>query len=182
MTTTTAIINKTIPPSHGEIHKYDRCHYYQFRNNTRDMMNFVCDDAIKTSQARVIFYGGVLVGDVVFGILANKMIPESSRWLLRQGKYDDAENIIQKIAKVNKKKIPARIIDEKTLETPETANMYHLFSTLEMTKRTIILLWNWIVITMVYYGVTTHTGGTLGGNVYLNFFILAIVEVPAVLI
>ena len=71
------------------------------------------------------------------------MIPESSRWLLRQGKYDDAENIIQQIAKVNKKKIPARIIDEKTLETPETANMYHLFSTLEMTKRTIILLWNW---------------------------------------
>ena len=29
-------INKTIPPSHDEIHKYDRCHYYQYRNNTRD--------------------------------------------------------------------------------------------------------------------------------------------------
>ncbi|XP_052089051.1 organic cation transporter protein-like [Mytilus californianus] len=305
-----SIINKTIPPSHDEIHRYDRCHYYQYRNNTRDMvkcskwvydintfhetftskMNFVCDDAIKTSHAQMIFYGGVLVGDVSFGILSDKigrkktfllstiitlvmavgvafsssflvfvilefmigaahhggfmiccvmsleyvgpskrvltgipihiffafgimyialmgyllrnwfyvqlavgapfavflfywwMIPESSRWLLSQGKYDDAEKIIQRIAKVNKKKIPSRIIDEKTLDTPKTANVYHLFSTLEMTKRTIILLWNWIVIAMVYYGVTMHTGGNIGGNFYLNFFILAIVEVPAKLL
>ncbi|XP_071134009.1 organic cation transporter protein-like [Mytilus edulis] len=305
-----SIINRTIPPSHDEIHKYDRCHYYQYRNNTRDMvkcskwvydtntfhetftskMNFVCDDAIKTSHAQMIFYGGVLVGDISFGILSDKigrkktfllstiitlvmavgvafsqsflvfvilefmigaahhggfmiccvmsleyvgpskrvltgipihiffafgimyialmgyllrnwfyvqlavgapfvvflfywwMIPESSRWLLSQGKYDDAEKIIQRIAKVNKKKIPSRIIDEKTLQTPKTANVYHLFSTLEMTKRTIILLWNWIVIAMVYYGVTMHTGGNIGGNFYLNFFILAIVEVPAKLL
>ena len=68
------------------------------------------------------------------------MIPESSRWLISQGKYDDAENIIQRIAKVNKKKIPSRIIDEKTLETPKAANVYHLFSTFTMTKRTLIIL------------------------------------------
>ena len=71
------------------------------------------------------------------------MIPESSRWLISQGKYDDADNIIQRIAKVNKKKIPSRIIDEKTLETSKAANVYHLFSTFTMTKRTLILLWNW---------------------------------------
>ena len=35
---------------------------------------------------------------------------------------------------------------------------------------------------MVYYGVTMHTGGNIGGNFYLNFFILAIVEVPAKLL
>ena len=31
---------------------------------------------------------------------------------------------------------------------------------------------------MVYYGVTMHTGN-IGGDFYLNFFILAVVEVPA---
>ncbi|XP_063404776.1 organic cation transporter protein-like [Mytilus trossulus] len=298
-----SIVNKTIPPSHDEIHKYDRCHYYLYRNNTRYMvkcsewvydtntfhetftskMNLVCDDAIKTSHAQMLFYGGVLVGDVSFGILSDKigrkktfllstiitlglavgvafsqtflvfvilefmigaahhggimiccvmsleyvgpskrvltgipihiffsfgimyialmgyllrnwfyvqlavsapfavfllywwMIPESSRWLLSQGKYDGAEKIIQRIAKVNKKKIPSRIIDEQTQDTPKTANVYHLFSTLEMSKRTIILLWNWVVVAMVYYGVTMH----IAGNFYLNFFILAIVEIPA---
>jgi hypothetical protein len=40
------------------------------------------------------------------------MIPESSRWLISQGKYDDAENIIQRIAKVDKKKIPSGINNE----------------------------------------------------------------------
>ena len=71
------------------------------------------------------------------------MIHESSRWLLSQGRYYDAEKIIQQKAKVNNKKIPSRIIYEQTQDTPKTANVYHLFSTLEMTKRTIILLWNW---------------------------------------
>lgn len=36
-----------------------------------------------------------------------------------------------------------------------------------------------IVIAMVYYGVTMHTGGNIGGNFYLNYFILGIVEIPA---
>ena len=31
---------------------------------------------------------------------------------------------------------------------------------------------------MVYYGVTMHTGN-IGGNFYLNFFILGLVEIPA---
>jgi OCT family organic cation transporter-like MFS transporter 13 len=81
--------------------------------------------------------------NLAFLFFMTRMIPESSRWLMSQGKYDDAENIIQRIAKVNKKKIPSRIIDEKTLETPKAANVYHLFSTFTMTKRTLILLWNW---------------------------------------
>jgi hypothetical protein len=67
--------------------------------------------------------------NLAFLFFITRMIPESSRWLISQGKYDDAENIIQRIAKVNKKKIPSRIIDEKTLETPKAANVYHLFST-----------------------------------------------------
>ena len=31
---------------------------------------------------------------------------------------------------------------------------------------------------MVYYGVTMHTGN-IGGNFYLNFFILGVVDIPA---
>lgn len=32
---------------------------------------------------------------------------------------------------------------------------------------------------MVYYGVTMYTGGNIAGNFYFNFFILAILEIPA---
>ena len=38
-----------------------------------------------------------------------------------------------------------------------------------------------VVVSMIYYGVTMHTRN-LGGNFYLNFFILAIVEFPAKLL
>ena len=34
------------------------------------------------------------------------------------------------------------------------------------------------VVSMMYYGVTMHTGN-LGGDFYLNFFLLAVVEFPA---
>jgi hypothetical protein len=37
-------------------------------------MNLVCDDSIKTSHAQMIFYGGVLVGDLGFGILSDKWV------------------------------------------------------------------------------------------------------------
>lgn len=45
---------------------------YLFQFGVSLQMNLVCDDAIKTSHAQIIFYGGVLVGDVSFGILSDK--------------------------------------------------------------------------------------------------------------
>jgi hypothetical protein len=34
-------------------------------------MNLVCDDSLKTANAQMVFYFGVLVGDLGFGILAD---------------------------------------------------------------------------------------------------------------
>lgn len=34
-------------------------------------VNLVCDDSLKTSHAQMIFYFGVLAGDVGFGSLAD---------------------------------------------------------------------------------------------------------------
>lgn len=36
--------------------------------------NLVCDDALLTSHAKMIFYFGVLVGDLVFGVLADTQV------------------------------------------------------------------------------------------------------------
>ena len=33
--------------------------------------NLVCDDALKTSHAQLVFYFGVLVGDIGFGMLSD---------------------------------------------------------------------------------------------------------------
>ena len=39
------------------------------------------------------------------------IIPESPRWLIQKGRMEEAERIVQKIAKVNKKPIPTNYLE-----------------------------------------------------------------------
>ncbi|XP_061167471.1 organic cation transporter protein-like isoform X1 [Saccostrea echinata] len=108
------------------------------------------------------------------------IIPESARWLVTQGKYKEASDIVQNIGKVNKKPIEGEdtIFDEKTLELPKGAQLWHLFQHRVLCVRTLIIFFNWMIVSMMYYGVTMHAR-YLGGNFFLNFFIMAVVEYPA---
>ncbi|KAK3086309.1 hypothetical protein FSP39_016703 [Pinctada imbricata] len=106
------------------------------------------------------------------------LIEESPRWLVSQKRYDEAERIVQKMAKANKANVQGKIIHPEQLWVPKTERLWKIFSHRVLLVRTIILFFNWIVVSMIYYGVTMHTRN-LGGNFYLNFFILAIVEFPA---
>lgn len=73
-----------------------------------------------------------------------RLIPESPRWLMSKGRYDEAEEIIQKAGRVNKVELPEKMINPSLLEREETQmKLYHLFSTKEMFTRTTILLYNW---------------------------------------
>ena len=38
------------------------------------------------------------------------MLPESPRWLLLQGRYEDVENILVKIAAINRRKVPSKTV------------------------------------------------------------------------
>ncbi|XP_069101118.1 organic cation transporter protein-like [Argopecten irradians] len=105
-------------------------------------------------------------------------IPESPRWLISQGRYDEAEEIMQKVAKVNKVETNERFVDEKTLDAPEGGQLWHLFTNKVLFIRTMILFFNWIVVSMVYYGVTMHAGN-LSDSFFFGFFLMALVEFPA---
>lgn len=118
---------------------------------------------------------------LVFYIAYYWLIPESPRWLMSKGRYDEAEKIIQKAGKVNKVQLPEKMINPSLVEREQTQmKLWHLFSTKEMFIRTTILLFNWIAVALMYFGVTMHAGN-IGGNFYFNFFLNGIVEFPAIL-
>ncbi|CAC5395440.1 SLC22A4_5 [Mytilus coruscus] len=265
------LVNITIPDSEDEAIEYDRCHYYIYpygespskQNATKvtctewvydksvitksfaSEMHLVCQDTLLTSHAQMIFYFGVLVGDLLFGILADTqnvhtfrvkgsglemvgpskrnwagivihmffavglvylagmgyflrdwqhvglsiaapcvlflcywwIIPESPRWLISRGRPEEAVKILKKVALTNKANVPEKLL--RIQDEPDNhGNLWHLFSSKVLFVRTMIIFLNWAVVSLMYYGVTMNVGN-MGGDFYLNFFLLALIEFPA---
>jgi len=106
--------------------------------------------------------------------------PESSRYLLLKGKVTETEEILRGIAATNKKDYPEEPLLDLHAEGKVQAlgDVRDLFRTKKMLHRTLVSWYAWFVNAMVYYGVSFSTP-TLGGNMYLNFFLSSIIEIPA---
>ncbi|XP_043552226.1 solute carrier family 22 member 2-like isoform X2 [Chiloscyllium plagiosum] len=110
------------------------------------------------------------------------LIPESPRWMLSQKKNTEAVNVIQQMAKRNGKSFSKKIeIVEEHSEDFNRPSFVELVRTPQMRKHTFILTFNWFAITLVYQGLIMRLG-TLGGNIYLDFFISGAVEIPAAIL
>jgi len=132
------------------------------------------------------------------------MVPESPRWLIGMGRFDEALKILKGGAKVNKKTLPsdnemlammeqvkqAGEEEEAQVDSPETfkekaadafKELINLVKTPEMRRRTLNVFFSWLVVAMVYYGLSFNTKN-LGGDRYLSSFVSGFVEIPAVVV
>ncbi|XP_023167181.2 organic cation transporter-like protein [Drosophila hydei] len=117
------------------------------------------------------------------------IIPESVRWLLSKGRNAEAIQIIQKAAHFNRvnitKEALVALLDDgvsckQEIKEEETRppSVWDLLRYPNLRRKTLVIFFDWLVCTGVYYGLSWSTNN-LGGNVLLNFLISGAVEIPA---
>nr|XP_045014735.1 solute carrier family 22 member 3 isoform X2 [Jaculus jaculus] len=110
------------------------------------------------------------------------VVPESPRWLITRKKGDKALHILRQIAECNGKYLSPNY-SEITITDEEVSNpsFLDLVRTPQMRKCTLILMFAWFTSAVVYQGLVMRLG-IIGGNLYIDFFISGVVELPGALL
>ncbi|XP_014663280.1 PREDICTED: organic cation transporter protein-like [Priapulus caudatus] len=113
-------------------------------------------------------------------------IPESPRWLYAEGRVDDCDKALRRVAKTNKTSYPDHVqlkLDAKKhmIVTADGSarepNFTDILRTPNMRKNSINLMYQWFVVSMVYYGLAMNSAN-LGTDPYLSFAAAALVGLP----
>jgi len=119
----------------------------------------------------------------IFGLLIINQVPESPRWLASQGRYEEAEVSLQKMALENgcgSKHVSLQRSKSasKTGSPVKSCGILDLFRNRSTCVITMIMIISWFVNSHVYYGLSLNVKN-LGGNMYVNFILAGLVEIPS---
>ncbi|KAF5300129.1 hypothetical protein FQR65_LT09219 [Abscondita terminalis] len=111
------------------------------------------------------------------------IIPESPRWLLAVGQTDRAIKVMKKAAHHNH--LPTETIKDDVsnyLEKgppiePKKGELLDLVRTSNMRIKTFCVCFNWVVCGLCFFGGAQYIG-QLGGNIFLNVAMSAVIQVP----
>ena len=116
----------------------------------------------------------------VFVIGFFPFLAESMQWLHVKGKNKEAMMIAKKIAKYNKKSIPKRMNLSQVEKSTSFKNPtpIDLFRTKQNACKIATLGYAWMALNMIYYALSLASGD-FGGDLYMNFLLVSLMEVPA---
>lgn len=115
------------------------------------------------------------------------VLPESPRWLITVGRPTEAVEILERAAYRNglpTENIKDRVttyIEKSDLKPQTGGNILLLVKTPNLRKRSFCICVNWLVTGMCFFGVAQYIGH-LGGNMFLNVAISAVVQIPGTVI
>ena len=127
-----------------------------------------------------------------------RSIPESPRWLLIKGKIDECVAVVEKAVTLNGidlkeagvtdirdeiERMYVSIQSSRDHADGEKKNMtvVDLFGTPVMRRNSIIMCFNWFITVFIYYALSLNVQD-LGGNLFVNFCISGVVEIPSIIL
>uniref|UniRef100_A0A8C4DTK1 Solute carrier family 22 member 6 n=1 Tax=Dicentrarchus labrax TaxID=13489 RepID=A0A8C4DTK1_DICLA len=113
---------------------------------------------------------------LILAIITWRWMPESARWLIANGRLEQAQMYLKKCAKMNQTE---ELID--TLKTEKKDRVYSyldLIRTPKMRKLALRTGIVWFCVATTFYGISFNITG-FGLNIYLTQFTYALIELPA---
>ncbi|KAK5890236.1 hypothetical protein CesoFtcFv8_013776 [Champsocephalus esox] len=111
------------------------------------------------------------------------LIPESPRWLVSRGRFQEAELLLRSAALHNRVEAPYVIfipanVEKETSEKVESTSILDLLKTANIRNVTLMLWIIWFSLNVSFFGLSFNMSA-LSGNPFLNYILLTAVELPA---
>ncbi|XP_023575477.1 solute carrier family 22 member 7 isoform X2 [Octodon degus] len=124
----------------------------------------------------------------VLGIISMWWIPESARWLLTQGRVQEAQSYLLRCARINGRPVGKDSLSMETLskvaateQVGRRPSYLDLFRTPRLRHISLCCMVMWFGMNFSYYGLTLDLSG-LGLTMYQTQLLFAVVELPAKLL
>ncbi|CAG5114903.1 unnamed protein product, partial [Candidula unifasciata] len=114
-------------------------------------------------------------------------LPESLRWLTVKGRVDEAQQVVEWIARWNKQEVPKdsleviKAVAEAVKMSEKTTNYtyIHIYKGWGLFKSSVIIQYIWLALSMCSYGFAFGVS-SFGSNLYLNIFLMQVLSIPGV--
>ena len=113
------------------------------------------------------------------GLVYYFILDESPRWLIANDKREQAYRVLRKIARINRKSLPANlVVTFKSSEQKDTTKYSELFRSKRMIATALIMFFNWWTTAGIYYSLVFFSP-KIGGGIYSALIMASVSEILA---